>query len=505
MKIVTIVAIVRDAHDILINAQTTRQRINPIMTLGTQTNPLRVAIIGSGPSAFYAAEALQKRRELVVQIDMFERLPTPFGLVRGGVAPDHDKIKSVTKVYDRIAANPNFRFYGNVEFGKHITQADLAAHYHQIIYATGAQTDKRMDIPGEDLAGSHAATEFVGWFNGHPDYRDLSFDLSQERVAVIGNGNVAMDVIRLLARTPEELYPTDIADYALEALRHSRVKEIYVLGRRGPAQAAYTNPEIKELGALADAEVIVSLEDATLDPLSRAYLDANRDPIAEKNVQVLAGYAQQPPQGKSRKIYMRFLVSPLEIIGTDHVEAIKIVKNELVEKDGSLRPRPTGEYETIPVGLVFRSIGYYGVPLPGVVFDERWGTIPNQAGRVNDPASGQPIMGEYVVGWIKRGPSGVIGTNKPDAYETVNAMLEDAANGRTLNPAAPSPVALERLLAERQPNYVTFADWQLLDQIELARGSAIGRSRLKFTRVDDMLDALLEHKRSALVEQQAGD
>jgi ferredoxin--NADP+ reductase len=475
------------------------------MTPGTQTSPIRVAIVGSGPSAFYAADALQKHKELVIEIDMYERLPTPFGLVRGGVAPDHDKIKSVTKVYDRIAANPNFRFYGNVEFGKDITQADLAAHYHQIIYATGAQTDKRMDIPGEDLPGSHAATEFVGWYNGHPDYHDLSFDLSQERAVVIGNGNVAMDVIRILARTPDELYPTDIADYALEALRYSRVREIYVLGRRGPAQAAYTNPEIKELGELADAEVIVSEDDATLDPLSRAYLDANRDPVAEKNVQILAGYAQQPPQGKPRKIYMRFLVSPVELIGTDHVEAIKIVKNELVEKDGALRPRPTGQYETIPVGLVFRSIGYSGVALPGVVFDERSGTIPNQAGRVTDPATSQAITGEYVAGWIKRGPSGVIGTNKPDAYETVNAMVEDAASGRTLTPAAPLPADMERLLAERRPDYVTFADWQVLDQIELAQGSALGRSRLKFTRVADMLAALAEHKRAALVGRQAGD
>jgi ferredoxin--NADP+ reductase len=474
---------------------------------GTQTNPLRVAIIGSGPSAFYAAEALQKRKELVIQIDMFERLPTPFGLVRGGVAPDHDKIKSVTKVYDRIAANPNFRFYGNVEFGKDITRDDLTAHYHQIIYATGAQTDKRMDIPGEDLPGSHAATEFVGWYNGHPDYRDLSFDLSQERAAVIGNGNVAMDVIRILARTPEELYPTDIADYALDALEHSNVKEIYVLGRRGPAQAAFTNPEIKELGELADASVIVRPEEAELDPFSSEWLMRKRDRTAEVNVQTVLRYANQNNgQGKSRKIYMRFLVSPVEILGAERVEAIKIVKNELYSSpDGSLRPRPTDQYETIPVGLVFRSIGYQGVPLPDVPFDQRQGLIPNLGGRIIDPQTNAPAVGEYVTGWIKRGPSGVIGTNKPDAYETVNAMVEDAASGRTLNPAAPSPAALEHLLTERKTNYVTFADWQLLDQMELERGSTLGRSRLKFTRVADMLEALAEHKRAAMIERQAGD
>ncbi len=478
------------------------------MTPGTESNPLRVAIIGSGPSGFYAAEALQKQKALVVQIDMFERLPTPFGLVRGGVAPDHHKIKSVTKVYDRIAANPNFRFFGNVEFGKDITHADLVAHYHQIIYATGAQTDKRMEIPGEDLPGSHAATEFVGWYNAHPDYRDLTFDLSQERVAVVGNGNVAMDVIRILAKTQKELYATDIADYALEALMRSKVKEIYVLGRRGPAQAAFTNPEIKELGELADADVIVRPEDVELDPLSREWLMQERDRTAEGNVQTLTRYAhfKNGAHTKSRKIYMRFLVSPVEIIGKDRVEAIKIVKNQLVRaEDGSLRPRPTGEYETIPVGLVFRSIGYQGVPLPGVVFDERSGTIPNQQGRIVDPATNQPVTGEYVVGWIKRGPTGVIGTNKPDAQETVNMMLEDAASGRVLNPTAPSRSQIEELLLKRLLTYVTYEDWQILDDIEQTYGQALGRSRLKFSRVAEMLDALAERKQAARVERVAGD
>ncbi len=476
------------------------------MTLGTQSNPLRVAIIGSGPSGFYAADSLQKQKDVAVQIDMFERLPTPYGLVRGGVAPDHEKIKTVTKVYDRIAAQPNFRFYGNVEFGKDITHADLADHYHQIIYATGAQTDKRMDIPGEDLPGSHAATEFVAWYNAHPDYRDRTFDLSQERVAVVGNGNVAMDVIRILARTQKELYQTDIADYALDMLRQSKVKEIYVLGRRGPAQAAFTNAEIKELSELTDAEVIVRPEEAELDPLSSEWLMNNRDRTAEENVQTLLGYSQNGGPAKYRKIYMRFLVSPVEILGTDRVEAIKIVKNELyLGHDGAPRPRPTDQFETIPVGLVFRSIGYKGVPLPGVVFDERSGTIPNQQGRIVDPASQQPVAGEYVVGWIKRGPSGVIGTNKLDAQETVRAMLEDMAQGKTLTPTAPSRSQFEDLLYKRNPNYVTFADWQILDLLEQHNGQALGRARLKFSRVDDMLAALAERKQAARMEPLAGD
>ncbi|PJF25471.1 MAG: NADP oxidoreductase, partial [Phototrophicales bacterium] len=358
-------------------------------SLGTSQNPLRVAVIGSGPSAFYAAEAYLKQTALVVEVDMFERLPTPHGLVRGGVAPDHQKIKSVTKVYDKIASDPRFRFYGNVEFGRDIQHTDLVAHYHQIVYATGAQTDRRMGIPGEDLSGSHAATEFVAWYNAHPDYRDLHFDLTQTHVAVIGNGNVAMDVARILASSEAELAVTDIADYALDALRKSRVTDIYVIGRRGPAQAAFTNPEIKELGELADAEVIVLPKEAALDPLSQEMLTREPDRTVMNNVQTLQAYAQKPPTGKRRRIHMRFLWSPVELIGTERVEAIKIVKNELqLADDGSLRPRATDQTEIIPVGLVFRSIGYKGVALPDVPFDSKAGVIPNQQGRVINPATG---------------------------------------------------------------------------------------------------------------------
>jgi ferredoxin/flavodoxin---NADP+ reductase len=469
------------------------------MTLGSVQNPLRVAIVGSGPSGFYAAEHLQKQANLAVEIDMFDRLPTPYGLVRGGVAPDHQKIKSVTKVYDKIASKPNFRFYGNVEFGKDVTLEDLQQHYHAIIYAVGAQTDKELGIPGENLPGSHAATEFVAWYNAHPDYRDLSFDLSQENVVVIGVGNVAMDVVRILSSTYDELYQTDIADYALEALHDSNVKNIYVLGRRGPAQSAFTNPEIKELGELADAEVMVAPEEIVLDPYSQAYIESGQDKVAAKNVEILQGYSQQPPQGKARRIIMRFLASPVEIIGTDRVEAIKIVKNELYQTDkGELRPRETGAFETIPVGLVFRSVGYRGVALPGVPFYEKWGTIPNDKGRVTtDIKDGQQVIGNYVVGWIKRGPSGVIGTNKPDSVETVEMLLEDLNSGKLLNLAQPSREAFEKLLRERQTDFVTFEDWLELDQLELARGKAVNRPRVKFSRVDEMLNALTAADREA--------
>lgn len=474
--------------------------------LGTPLHPLRVAIIGSGPSGFYAAEYLQKQKHLTIEIDMFERLPTPYGLVRGGVAPDHQKIKSVTKVYDRIASAPNFRFYGNVTFGEDITREELAQHYHAIIYAVGAQTDRRLDIPGEDLPGSHPATDFVAWYNGHPDYRDLTFDLSQESVAVIGVGNVAMDVVRILGRSYDELYQTDIADYALEALRRSNVKTIYILGRRGPAQSAFTNPEIKELGEMEVCDVVVPPQEAALDPLSQAYIDSGADKVAAKNVEIIQRYAQQGPTGKPKQIIMRFLASPVEIIGTDRVEGLKIVKNTLyAAEDGSLRPRATNETEIIPVGLVFRSVGYRGVPLPGVPFYDKWGIIPNEKGRVlTDIKNGQQVIGDYVAGWIKRGPSGVIGTNKPDSVETVDMLLQDLQNDRLLNPAMPDREALEHLLYQRKPDFVTYDDWLCLDQLEQENGQAINRPRLKFSRVDDMLMALGERKNTAMPHP-AGD
>ncbi|MBI2153097.1 MAG: FAD-dependent oxidoreductase [Candidatus Rokubacteria bacterium] len=460
---------------------------------GTPAAPLRVAIIGSGPAAFYTAEHLLKREDLGVELDMFERLPTPFGLVRGGVAPDHQKIKSVAAAFDKVAADPRFRFYGYVEFGKDVTLADLREHYHQIVYATGAQTDRRMGIPGEDLRGSHPATEFVAWYNGHPDYQDCQFDLQQERVAVVGVGNVAVDVARILCRTPDELAATDISERALEALRQSRVREVYMLGRRGPAQAAFTNPEIKELGALGGADIVVLPEEVRLDELSRAALEKSQDRATQKKVEILHGYAQRTPSGKPRKLILRFLVSPVELIGNadGQVVAIRLVKNELhATAAGTLQPRPTDNLEELPVGLVFRSVGYKGVVLPGVPFNDDWGVIVNDKGRVLDPDTRRPVVGEYAAGWIKRGPTGVIGTNKPDAAETVVSMLEDLAQGTILTPAHPEPAAAEALIRQRQPNCVSYAEWRRLDELEVARGRAAGRPRVKFTRVEEMLAAL---------------
>jgi ferredoxin/flavodoxin---NADP+ reductase len=472
--------------------------------LGTAGNPLRVAIIGSGPSGFYAADALLNNKQgLVAEVDMFERLITPYGLVRGGVAPDHQKIKNVVKVYDKIAANEHFRFYGNVEFGKDVLHEDLVQHYHQIVYAVGAQTDNRLDIPGEDLAGSHAATEFVAWYNGHPDYRDLTFDLSGETAVVIGNGNVAMDVTRILASSIVELSRTDIADYALEALKQSNIKRIVMLGRRGGAQAKFTNPELKEFGNLEEAQVIVAEADAFPDALSQDYLDNNKDKTATRNVEMLQAYHTAPRDpNKPKEIVMRFLVSPMAFMGSDRIEQVKIVKNELYLDDrGGMRPRATDETETFDAGVVFRSIGYRGVPLPGVPFHERWGIIPNDDGRVTETHTGHTLPGEYVVGWIKRGPSGIIGTNKPDSQATVAKMLEDAASGTTHTPATPTREAIETILDERTVRFVTYAEWQHLDKLETERGEAMGRPRVKFTDPSEMLKLLNENR----AEQPSGD
>jgi ferredoxin--NADP+ reductase len=469
--------------------------------LGTPRVPLRVAIIGSGPSGFYAAEHLQEQDGLEVQIDMYDRLPTPFGLVRGGVAPDHQKIKSVTRVYDKIAAHPEFRFYGNVEMGRDLTHEDLSAYYHAIIYAVGARTDRRMGIPREYLPGSHSATEFVGWYNAHPDFRSLGFDLTSAAAAVVGNGNVAMDLARILASPPEALAATDIAEHALKALAGNGIREIHVLGRRGPAQAAFTNKELKELGELPDVDVIVDPEVVALDPLSAADVEARPNRTRDRNLELLREYAARPLSGASKRIILHFLVSPVEIIGTERVEALTIVHNELYEsEDGSIRPRPTERSTTIPLGLVFRAIGYQGVPLPGIPFDAMRGIIPNEAGRIIEPRVGAPVQGEYVVGWIKRGPQGIIGTNKPDSQETVDSLLADLSAGHLNKEEVPSREVLERLLGERRRDFVSYEDWQLIDLLEQERGAASGAPRVKFSKVEEMLHALRERKRAAAEE-----
>lgn len=461
---------------------------------GSAEHPLRVAVVGSGPAGFYVAEHLLNTDGRVVEVDMYERLPSPFGLVRFGVAPDHEKIKNVTRTFDKKAASrPGFRYFGNVDVGADVTLDDLRRHYHQICFASGAQSDRRMGIPGEDLAGSFPATEFVAWYNGHPDFRDREFDLSAERVAVVGVGNVAVDVARILCRTPEELAATDIADYALEALRGSKVKEVVMLGRRGPLQAAFTNPEVRELGQMEGAGIAVVPDEVEPDPLSRADLEENPDRNLQKKLEILQGFAAAPAAGKPRTLTLRFLVSPVELHGDadGRVTGMTIVKNALHRSaDGSLRPKPTDRTERLAVDLVFRSVGYRGLPIDGLPFHDAWGVVPNDKGRVVDPATGDPVEGVYVSGWIKRGPTGVIGTNKPDAAETASEMLADAAAGRVLHPHDPHPDAVDRFVRERKPGMVSYADWKRLDAMETARGAETGRPRVKFTSAEEALAAL---------------
>jgi len=465
---------------------------------GTPDQPLRVAIIGSGPSGFYAAGHLLKSKahpDLNVQVDVYDRLPTPWGLVRGGVAPDHPNIKAVSRVYEKTASHPEFRFYGNVEYGRDITHADLHERYHAVIYAVGAQTDRRMGIPGEDLPGSWAATEFVAWYNGHPDYRDRVFDLSSKRAVVVGNGNVAADVARMLALTRDELSQTDVADHALDVLADSAIEEIVVLGRRGPAQAAFTNPELLELGEMTDADVFVDARDVDVDPLSRAWLESEAaSATSRKNVEILTRYSGLEPQGKRRRIVLRFLVSPVEILGEEKVEGIRICRNDLQEQEGSLRACATETIEELECGIVFRSIGYRGTPLEGLPFDERQGTIPHELGRILHE-SGEQLLGDYVVGWIKRGPTGIIGTNKRDSQETVDELFEDLAAGKLNEPTDPSRESLEELLAERAPEHVTYSGWEAIDRAEKAAGEPHGRPRVKLTTVEELLDAARERVR----------
>ena len=460
--------------------------------LGSPERPLRVAIVGSGPAGFYAADHLLRQEDLAMEVDMLDRLPTPFGLVRAGVAPDHPKIKSVIRVYEKTAARDGFRFFGNVQLGSQVSAAELAERYHAVIYAYGASTDRHLGIPGEDLAGSHPATAFVAWYNAHPDFADAEFDLSCERAVVIGNGNVATDVARMLALTRPELEETDTADHAIDPLADCGVREIVILGRRGPAQAAFTNPELRELGEMKDADVHVDPAEVELDDLSRAYLESEEaDITTRKNVEIFTEFSRREPEGKRKRIVLRFLRSPVEIEGDGKVERIVVARNELYRDDsGAIRARDTGERETIECGLLLRSIGYAGVGLEGVPFDERRAVISNKGGRVTEPGDGEPVLGQYAVGWIKRGPSGVIGTNKKDAQETVNNLIEDAQAGRVPSPdLAEDRLAIVELLAERAPDAVTYAGWEAIDRAERDRGEPLGRPRVKFVRIDEMLEA----------------
>ncbi len=445
--------------------------------------PYYVAIVGSGPSGYFAAASLLKVADssdaIDVRVDMLEMLPTPWGLVRSGVAPDHPKIKSISKTFEKTALDQRFRFFGNLAVGEHVQAAELAEHYDAVIYAIGAQSDRPLDIPGEELPGSVAAVDFVGWYNAHPHFQEMTPDLSSGRAVVVGNGNVAIDVARILVTDPDVLAETDIADHALESLHARGVSEVVIIGRRGPLQTTFTTLELRELGELEGVDVIV--DPAQLEGISDDDAAAVGK-ITKQNLKVLRDYSERAPRPGNRRIVFRFLTSPIEIRGDGRVEEIVLGRNELVTDDnGRVVARDTGARETLPAQLVVRAVGYRGRPTPGLPFDDMTGTIPHTDGRVvgSDNA--------YVVGWIKRGPSGVIGSNKKDSQDTVDTLIDDLGKAGLADVGANYADELVEWLVSRQPRLVTDDHWQLIDEHERSVGEPHGRPRVKLTTVADLL------------------
>lgn len=450
--------------------------------IGTIERPLRVAIVGSGPSAFFAADNLLRAKHLC-SVDMFERLPTPYGLVRSGVAPDNLKIRGVTKTFERIAEHERFTYFGNVEVGIDLPVAVLRRYYDVILVASGTETNLRLGIPGEELPGCYTASSFVGWYNAHPVFRHFDFDLSQKCAAVIGVGNVAVDVARILCRTADELKHTDITQNALDVLAESKIKEVHVIGRRGAAQVKYKENELRELGKLSDADIIVDPADLEPNEASRKEME---DPALQRVMSILHEFAARPLQNKRRRVYLRFLLSPVKAEGRASLETLFLEKNTLRGEPFNQEARGTGEVVELPCGLMFASIGYRGMHIPGVPFDARRGIIPNAEGRVTD--SGQAVPGLYAAGWIKRGPSGLIGTNKPDSAETVARILEDLPG---ITPCEqPSTQAMANYIAERGIRTVSFDEWRNIDAAEIERGKNVGKPRERFTRISHMLAVL---------------
>ncbi|NKY37810.1 4Fe-4S binding protein [Nocardia speluncae] len=471
-----------ERHPLESNLDPIATPVRPPKELGT----LRVAIVGAGPAAAYAADELLRRCD--VQVEMFDRLPTPWGLVRAGVAPDHPGTKTVAGMFESAFRRDTLQYYLNVEVGEHISHEELLAHHHAVLYAVGASSDRRMGVPGEELAGSHSATEFVAWYNGHPDYADRTFDLSGERAIIVGNGNVALDVARVLTVHPDELAKTDIADHALAALRNSNIREVVVLGRRGPLQAAYTSPEFLALTHLSEVDVVIDPAELKLDPASQAVLD---DPEVEPSLRLkytlAEEYAAEPPSEGNKRIVFKYLASPTAVLGTDKVEGVEYAHNELVEVDGVLNARATDRTGSYDASLVLRSIGYRGEPVPDLPFDEKRAVVPNEHGRVTGP-DGTPLTGVYVSGWIKRGPRGVIGSNRVDSEETVEAVIADFMSGKLAAPTGDRD-ALRALVQQRQPDLVDRAGWKAIDQAERGAGKEAGRPRVKFTTHTDLLQA----------------
>ena len=447
--------------------------------------PYHVAIVGSGPSGYFAAASLLKFADSAddadVRVDMLEMLPTPWGLVRSGVAPDHPKIKSISAQFEKTALDPRFRFFGNIVVGDHVQAAELAERYDAVIYAVGAQSDRSLGIPGEDLAGSVAAVDFVGWYNAHPHFEEMAPDISSGRAVVVGNGNVALDVARILVTDPDVLATTDIADHALKVLHDRGVEEVLVLGRRGPLQAPFTTLELRELGALeglGDVDVIV--DPADFADITDEDIEAAGKTV-RNNIKVLRGYAEREPRGAKRRIVFRFCTSPIELKGEGRVESIVLGRNALVDDNGRIVAKDTGEREEVPAQLVVRAVGYRGVPTPGLPFDDRSGTIPHANGRIDGRRN------EYVVGWIKRGPTGVIGSNKSDSQETVDTLVSDLSGADLAEVDADYSEKLVEWLLERQPKLITDDHWKLIDEHERSAGQPHGRPRVKLTSVAELL------------------
>ncbi len=450
--------------------------------------PYHVAIVGSGPSGYFAAASLLKyadaresEDQADVRVDMLEMLPTPWGLVRSGVAPDHPKIKSISAQFEKTALDPRFRFFGNIVVGEHVHAAELAERYDAVIYAVGAQSDRSLGIPGEELPGSIPAVDFVGWYNAHPHFEEMAPNLSTGRAVVVGNGNVALDVARILVTDPDVLGATDIADHALQSLHDRGVEEVLIIGRRGPLQAPFTTLELRELGqleGLGDVDVVV--DPADFADISDDDLEAAGKTV-KNNIKVLRGYAETTPKGAKRRIVFRFCTSPIEIKGDDQVESIVLGRNQLVDEDGRIVAKDTGEREEVPAQLVVRAVGYRGVQLPGLPFDDRGGTIPHASGRIEGSRN------EYVVGWIKRGPTGVIGSNKSDSQETVDTLIEDLSGAELADLGEDHGEHIAEWLVERQPKVVTDDHWKLINDYERSAGEPHGRPRVKLTSVAELL------------------
>jgi ferredoxin--NADP+ reductase len=429
-------------------------------------DPLTVAIVGSGPAAMYAADELLTQRG--VRVNVFEKLPTPYGLVRAGVAPDHQSTKRVTRLFDKIADRRGFTFFLNVEVGSDVSHADLLAHHHAVLYAVGAPNDRRLDVDGMGLPGTATATEVVAWINGHPEYTDLPVDLGHERVVIVGNGNVAFDVARILTTDPDALARTDISDHALAALRQSKVTEVVIAARRGPAQSAFTLPEL--IGLTATCDVVLDSADHALVQADLATVD---DALTRNKLEILSKLGDASVPATRPRIRLAYRLTPRRVLGQDKVTGVEFTVTD------------SDETRRLDTGLVLTSIGYRGKPIRDLPFDEATAVVPNDGGRVVDPQTDRPVRGSYVAGWIKRGPTGFIGTNKSCALETVQSLVDDYNAGQLAHPKA-KPAALDKLVRSRRADMVDAAGWQAIDKAEIARGGE-NRPRDKFTSVAEMV------------------